>query len=119
MEFLMLFVVLAIGALVTLRFYRENFNNDTEIILFYAPWCSASRNFLPVWKDIKNKKGDFKSNVYFTKVNVEKNNDKAVQYDVKFLPTVFINKNGNKKKVPRESMNSLDRLNNYLLTQVL
>lgn len=118
MEFLMLFLVLAIGFLVTMRFYRENFNNDTEIILFYAPWCGASRGFMPVWRDIKKRRNELRSNVFFTKVNVDENNDKANQYNVKILPSVFINKNGTKKRVPRETMNSLDRLNNYLLTQM-
>tara|TARA_E500000178_G_scaffold345057_1_gene394320 strand:+ start:2208 stop:2513 length:306 start_codon:yes stop_codon:yes gene_type:complete len=93
---------------------RENFNNTQQVILFYAPWCSYSQNFLIIWKNIKKKK-EFK-NLDFVSVNIDQNPVKAKLFNVKYVPIVYTINGENKKKCPKENLKSLADFNNYLMS---
>jgi len=61
-----------------------------QLILFHAPWCSASQNFYPLWKNLINK---YK---FITFLDFDGDNNKNILYkfDVDSYPTIFFNIDG-------------------------
>lgn len=108
MEMLLIAIVLIIGIIIMIVIDRrhnqhsnvtqsilnngvEEANQDKVLMLFYAEWCGASRQFLPVWDEIVET-----SNIKTEKINVDKNNELAKEYNIKYLPTLYL-VNGNNR----------------------
>ena len=67
-----------------------NFKGDKPAIIdFYADWCGPCKKFTPIFESVAEE-----FNVPFVKVNVDKENDLAVKYSIRSIPTVIILKDG-------------------------
>jgi thioredoxin-like negative regulator of GroEL len=110
-DLIMILIIIGFTILVVRNHLKEEFATDHEsvVYLFYAHWCGASRNFLPVWEEIaKNKK-------YITqKIDVDTNQDMAKLYNIKFLPTIIVVKNNNQTKMPSKLQNYSD-VHNFIM----
>lgn len=73
--------------------FSEVINSDTPVLVdFYADWCGPCKMMAPILKKLKKEIGD-KLNVI--KVDVEKNADAAIKYQVRGVPTLILFHKGN------------------------
>lgn len=78
---------------------KENFENEVlksdKIVLvdFWATWCGPCQMIAPVVEEIAKQ-----GNVKVGKVNVDEEQDLAIEYGVMSIPTLIFFKNGNKVK---------------------
>lgn len=68
-------------------------NQDRKLILFYAEWCGASRQFLPVWDEIEEL-----VEIQTQRVNVDENQEMAKEYGIQYLPTLYLVSGDNRVK---------------------
>jgi thioredoxin 1 len=71
----------------------EKFQSDKKLLLFYAPWCGASKSFLPTWERLES---EFDTEKY--DVDLDENKQLANEYNIEFLPTVYLVNNGQATK---------------------
>jgi thioredoxin 1 len=72
--------------------YEEVINSDKLVVLdFWATWCSPCRVIAPYIDAIDK---EYEGKVVVGKINIEDNDDLAIQYGVKSIPTVLFIKNG-------------------------
>ena len=69
----------------------QNQQNSKKLLLFYAPWCGASKAFLPTWERLTS---ELKTETY--NVDLEENKEISNKFNIQYLPTVFL-MNGNNK----------------------
>lgn len=65
--------------------------NQTVLVDFYADWCGPCKMMSPIIDQISEEGIE---NLKVTKINVDNNQDLAVQYDVMSIPTIMIFKEG-------------------------
>jgi len=58
-----------------------------KLLLFYAPWCGASKSFLPTWERLKN---DESINTETYDVDLEENKQISDNFGIKYLPTLYL-----------------------------
>ena len=63
----------------------QNEQNSKRLLLFYAPWCGASKAFLPIWERLT---GEIKTETY--NVDLEENKEISNQFNIEYLPTLFL-----------------------------
>jgi thioredoxin 1 len=74
-------------------------NSDQLVLVdFFATWCGPCQALAPVLKDVKSELG---AQVSIIKMDVDKNQELASQYQVRGVPTLLLFKNG--KQVWRQS----------------
>ena len=79
--------------------FNELINDSTPVLVdFYATWCGPCKVMEPVIKKVAEKTGD---SARVIKVDVDKNQQAAMNYDIRGVPTFIIFKNG--KQVWRQS----------------
>ena len=73
-------------------------SNQLVLVDFFATWCGPCQALAPVLKDVKSELG---AQVSIVKMDVDKNQELASQYQVRGVPTLLLFKNG--KQVWRQS----------------
>lgn len=82
---------------ITSENYEEEVSKSDKPVLidFYADWCGPCRMMGPIVEEIAEEKAD---NIKVGKVNVDENQDLAMEYGVMSIPTIVIIKNGEVEK---------------------
>jgi thioredoxin 1 len=70
---------------------KDNFEstvteNDFVIIDFWAPWCGPCRSFAPTYEAVS----EDNPNIVFGKVNTEDEQELAMHFQVRSIPTLMI-----------------------------
>ena len=84
-----------------LKISSENYEEEVlksekpVLIDFYADWCGPCKMMAPIIDEIAKQKAD---SVKVGKVNVDENQDLAMEYGVMSIPTIVILKNGTVEK---------------------
>lgn len=74
-------------------------NSETLVLVdFYATWCGPCKQLTPILDEVKKELGD---TVKVVKIDVDKNQPLAAQYQVRGVPTMILFNNG--KQVWRQS----------------
>lgn len=80
------------------NFVQEVINSGKPVLVdFWAPWCGPCRMVVPLVEEIANEH----SNIKVVKVNVDEEQELAMQYQVVSIPTLMVFKNG---KVANQSV---------------
>lgn len=82
---------------ITSENYEEEVLKSEKAVLldFYADWCGPCRMMSPIIDEIAEEKVD---SVKVGKINVDENQDLAMEYGVMSIPTLVIIKNGEVSK---------------------
>jgi len=76
---------------------KENFNdivknNKLVVVDFWAPWCGPCRMIAPIIDEIAKEYED--KGVVVGKVNTDEQQELAMQFQIRSIPTILIIKNG-------------------------
>lgn len=73
------------------NFNQEVLNSDKPVLMdFWAPWCGPCRMVVPLLEEIAKERSDIK----VVKINVDEEQDLAMQFGVMSIPTLVVMKNG-------------------------
>ena len=96
----------------------ENFeatvNNGVSLVDFWAPWCGPCRMIAPVIDELAS---EFDEKANICKVNTDEQQDLAVKYGVRSVPTILFMKDGEivDQVIGAQSKQALaDKVNAYL-----
>lgn len=64
------------------------------LVDFFATWCGPCKIMAPILKDVKDKMGD---SIKVIKIDVDKNQRLAAQFNIQGVPTLMVFKNGQTK----------------------
>ena len=78
------------------NFEKEVLQNEGKVLVdFYADWCGPCRMMGPIIDSISE---ELEGNVKVGKINVDDNQEIAMQYQIMSIPTIMIFKNGEPQK---------------------
>ena len=70
---------------------QEVLNSDRPVLMdFWAPWCGPCRMVVPLVEEIAEERSDIK----VVKINVDEEQELAMQFGVMSIPTLVVMKNG-------------------------
>lgn len=73
------------------NFNQEVLNSDKPVLMdFWAPWCGPCRMVVPLVEEIGKERSDIK----VVKINVDEEQELAMQFGVMSIPTLVVMKNG-------------------------
>lgn len=73
------------------NFNQEVLNSDKPVLMdFWAPWCGPCRMVVPLVEEIAKER----SNIKVVKINVDEEQELAMQFGVMSIPTLVVMKNG-------------------------
>lgn len=73
------------------NFNQEVLNSDKPVLMdFWAPWCGPCRMVVPLVEEIAKERSDIK----VVKINVDEEQELAMQFGVMSIPTLVVMKNG-------------------------
>jgi len=97
---------------------KDNFENSVQngvsLVDFWAPWCGPCRMIAPVIDELVV---DFEDRANICKVNTDEQQDLAVKYGIRSIPTILIMKDGEivDQIVGASSKQALsDKINHYI-----
>ncbi len=74
------------------NFDAEVLQSDLPVVIdFWAAWCAPCRMIAPIIEDLAT---DFEGKAKVGKLDVDSNQETAIKYGVRSIPTVLIIKNG-------------------------
>ena len=74
------------------NYEKEILKSEKPVLIdFYANWCGPCKMMSPIVDEIAE---ELKENVIVGKVNVDENQDLAMEYGIMSIPTLVILKNG-------------------------
>lgn len=71
--------------------FEEVTKEGVSMVDFWAPWCGPCRMIAPVIDELA---GDFEGKANICKVNTDEEQDLAVKYGIRSIPTIIFMKNG-------------------------
>jgi len=71
--------------------FDETVSSGLSLVDFWAPWCGPCRMIAPVIDELAN---DFDGKANICKVNTDEQQDLAVKYGVRSVPTILFMKDG-------------------------
>lgn len=72
--------------------FKEIINGDQPVLVdFYATWCGPCKTQAPILDEFKKKAG---SKITVLKVDVDKNQAAAQQFNIRSIPTLLLFKKG-------------------------
>ena len=75
--------------------FNQIIGGQTPVLVdFSAEWCDPCKMMVPILKQVKDQLG---TQVRILKIDVDKNQELASQYQVRNVPTLMIFQNGQKK----------------------
>lgn len=78
------------------NFKGEVLNSKTPVLIdFYADWCGPCKMMSPIIDEIA---GELQGKAKVGKINVDENQDLAIEYSVMSIPTIMIFKEGKPEK---------------------
>ncbi len=93
--------------------FDESIKEGTALVDFWAPWCGPCRMLAPVIEELAE---DFDGKAKICKVNTDEEQDIAVKYGIRSIPTILFFKDGelvdqmvgaSSKQVLADKINSL------------
>ncbi|MEW6651896.1 MAG: thioredoxin [Bacteroidota bacterium] len=77
------------------NFDAEALQSDIPVVIdFWATWCTPCRMIAPIIEELS---GQYEGKVKIGKLDVDENQQVAIKYGVRSIPTVLIMKNGEVK----------------------
>jgi len=74
------------------NFQAEVIESDVPVLVdFWAPWCGPCRMVAPVVEEIASERGD---QLKVVKMNIDENQNTAVQFNVMSIPTLMLFRHG-------------------------
>ena len=71
--------------------FEETTKEGVSMVDFWAPWCGPCRMIAPVIEELA---ADFEGKAKICKVNTDEEQDLAVKFGVRSIPTILFMKNG-------------------------
>jgi thioredoxin 1 len=79
--------------------FTDIINSPKPVLVdFFATWCGPCKMLAPILKEVKDELGE---NISIIKIDVDKNQPLAAQYQVRGVPTMMLFQNG--KQLWRQS----------------
>lgn len=96
--------------------FSEEINNTDKLVFidFFATWCGPCKMLSPIIAEIAN---EYNETVKVCKVNIDENQELAIQYNIVSIPTLMFFKNGKllKNTVGFHSKEELKEIINELI----
>ena len=78
------------------NFQAEVIESDVPVLVdFWAPWCGPCRMVAPVVEEIAQERGE---QLKVVKLNIDENQNTAIQYNVMSIPTLMLFRGGQPAK---------------------
>ena len=72
-------------------FENEISGNVPVLVDFWAEWCAPCKALAPILDDVSD---ELAGKIVVTKVNLDENQDLAMKYSIRSIPTLLLFKNG-------------------------
>ena len=74
-------------------FDKEVLKSDLPVIVdFWAEWCGPCKMLTPILEELSN---EMKNEINIVKVNLDENQDLAMKYSIRSIPTLLLFNEGN------------------------